>query len=1617
MKTKQTAYWLLSLLMLATATMLTACADDDDPKKDPDPVNPGEESVTLGEPIGLVYTDFLTENDVTHNADTTELTISKALADKKGITDFVNRPMGIWDKKEHRAYLRRATEQQLVGDHYVLKVVRSSVAEVTQGQELQINTGLYYNPTRRLSRGGLTRASGGDPEIDKYIDDDNIIHPAAITVQRKVDDGSNSMHSRLTRSDGDDGNSATFTIEELYTTPPSGANGWFDWLEDAWNAIVEATSYDWNDDNTISLIHTNTTLSSDIKFECGKESSDTITLRFRCPMKFDLDYTLKINSHGSIETAFVPIPSYLETYIEGYFEANPQLRIGFSKAVSIPEDKQRITLFQFSGVGFTFMLGPVPLTIDIDPSVYLKFTSTLSGDAYFGVQYDIASKFKFGVKYDSSGWSGIGDGEKVKDEFSFINPKLAFRYIGSAGIYFGVDIIIEKVAGPSLNIGPRVAVDAKLSYELGADHVDADIEAKAGIGGEAGAKIKIFGFNVLNWQNYFDIGPQWTIFKYPDDGSGSSGNYDPDNGGGGKADAGTGDLGSVTSDYVAKHGETLTGTLNSTSKVSIADGATVTLDNVTINGWYDNDKNPNRWAGLNCLGDATIILVGTNNVKGFNGRYPGIHVPEGKTLTIMGTGSLNASSNGYAAGIGGGQYLSCGNIVIKDGNINATGVHQVAGIGGGRSASCGSITISGGTVNATGGYYSTGIGGAYLGSCGDITITDGVTKVTATKGESAPYSIGAGFQGSCGTVSIGGRVTGAVSTSPFTYMPGTAGPTGTVDLSVLTSNVVAYNGDVITGTLSKDVKISVADGATVTLDGATVNVTSYNASPWAGITCLGNATLVLKGANTVKGFSKNYPGIHVAEGKTLTIRGDGSLIASSLDYGAGIGGGYEIGCGNIVIEGGTVNATGSAYASGIGSGYQAACGNITLKGGSITATGGSSSAAVGSAYRGSCGNINITSGVAKLTATAGSKSPNSIGAGASGTCGTVTIGGLQTGNITTSPYTYTGGTAVNGDLSTLSVDYEAKNGEVLTGTLGANVKISIADGATVTLDGVTINGTDNYKYPWAGINCTGNATIILKGSNSVSGFYRPYPGIHIASGKTLTIRGDGTLNATSIGFGAGIGSGYNASCGNIVIEGGTVNATGGQFAAGIGGGFSGSCGNITITNTVTKVTATKGSNASYSIGATGQGKCGTITIGGQVTGNISTSPYIFAPVAAVTGVSLSQTSASLKVGEKLTLTATVAPANATNKNVTWSSSNTAVATVDGGVVTAKAAGSATITVKTADGAKTATCTVTVTDIAVTGVTLSQTSASLKVGEKLTLTATVAPANATNKNVTWSSSNTAVATVDGGVVTAKAAGSATITVKTADGAKTATCTVTVLDPSAVDLNKLTSNFEAKNGDVLTGTLGANVKISIANGATVTLNDVNINGSGTWTGGNYAGINCEGNATIILKGSNTVKGFYKVYPGIHVPEGKTVTIKGDGSLTASSNGSAAGIGGGGAFGIGYLSCGNIVIEGGNITANAGRISAGIGGGYKASCGNITIKGGTVNAKGGEFASGIGSGREGSCGNITITNGVTSVTASKGDYAPHSIGSGYQGSCGTVTIGGKEGAISQSPYTYRP
>lgn len=250
--------------------------------------------------------------------------------------------------------------------------------------------------------------------------------------------------------------------------------------------------------------------------------------------------------------------------------------------------------------------------------------------------------------------------------------------------------------------------------------------------------------------------------------------------------------------------------------------------------------------------------------------------------------------------------------------------------------------------------------------------------------------------------------------------------------------------------------------------------------------------------------------------------------------------------------------------------------------------------------------------------------------------------------------------------------------------------------------------------------------------------------------------------------------------------------------------------------------------------------------------NISTTRYFriksitlyveitLGPVA-VTGVSLNNNSLELYESSSQTLVATVSPANATNKNVTWESSNESVATVDSsGKVSALSAGTTTITVTTEDGNKTASCLVTVkASVKVTGVTLNKSSITLTRTHTETLTATVLPENASNKAVTWSSNNETVASVSStGVVTANAVGNAEITVTTQDGNKTATCNVTVnpipvssvtLDKESLDLkvnqsSELTATITPDNADSQTVTWSVNkdiVALSSTTGKTITV----------------------------------------------------------------------------------------------------------------------------------------------------------------------------------------------------
>lgn len=399
---------------------------------------------------------------------------------------------------------------------------------------------------------------------------------------------------------------------------------------------------------------------------------------------------------------------------------------------------------------------------------------------------------------------------------------------------------------------------------------------------------------------------------------------------------------------------------------------------------------------------------------------------------------------------------------------------------------------------------------------------------------------------------------------------------------------------------------------------------------------------------------------------------------------------------------------------------------------------------------------------------------------------------------------------------------------------GAAIGVHNQNGAaelTITLEGTnTIAEVGKGIYVLA--SSTGEATLTITsesgGSLDASGSSNPGIWVQSNNGDAALFIQNAKVEATGTSYGVNVQS-HKSSTASLTVDGGSLTASGspGILYDSIGSGTVPNTTTLTISNSAI-VDARGGgigagllqdlkkvSPADDSVGIVFDNGTGTVygdatlqenlTIGEGESLTLDDGASLNANghnvivdggtlgegfnlgdsvIYKVTKVELNKTSLTLDVGKSDTLTATITPSNATDQNVTWSSDNQNVATVDAnGKVTAVAKGSTTITATAADGSgEKATCSVTVKEAAIVpveSVSLDKTSLELTEGETAQLNATVLPETATNRNVTWSSNAPGVATVDSsGKVTAVAPGTATITVTTADGGKTATCTVTV-----------------------------------------------------------------------------------------------------------------------------------------------------------------------------------------------------------------------------------------------
>ena len=357
-----------------------------------------------------------------------------------------------------------------------------------------------------------------------------------------------------------------------------------------------------------------------------------------------------------------------------------------------------------------------------------------------------------------------------------------------------------------------------------------------------------------------------------------------------------------------------------------------------------------------------------------------------------------------------------------------------------------------------------------------------------------------------------------------------------------TITVINNFADKVLNLTLKDVKIDVSD----TDDKAALRVQGD-----------GNVEIELDGNNELKsgwhraGLEKNAS---EAEG-TLTLKDEnkeaGSLTAKGGGSAAGIGGSYNgyhknNGTKNIIITGGTVNATGGQCGAGIGGGSDGGGKNITISGGTVTAAGGNYGAGIGGGDYGSGEDITINGGT--VTATGGFRGAGIGGGGSGGGGKNITING---GTVNA-----TGGE----DGAGIGGGHEG-SGEHITINSGTVNATGGEDGAGIGGGGSGIGGK-NITIKGGTVNAAGG-----KGSAGIGG------GLG-GSGENITING-GAVDAKGGNQGAGIGGGVSSSGENITISGGTVTAAGGYFAAGIGGGSGGSGSNVTVSGAA-QVTAVAG---------------------------------------------------------------------------------------------------------------------------------------------------------------------------------------------------------------------------------------------------------------------------------------------------------------------------------------------------------------------------------------------------------------------------------------------------------
>ena len=470
--------------------VFTSCNDDEliDNSSASSEAEAASSSGEILSPIALNYYDYITSNDVEIlNADTTKISVSKALADKLGITSFVDHPTGIYQDRDLRPFHRRAVKEELVGDRYILEVVPSGLGEFLIGKQVALSTQFYINESVASTRG-----SGVD-NTARYTDAEGYIHPTGVHIIHRSE-----APECITRSNADlDGYSSEyFSAEELLAGGGAATRG-----------ISSGDLFKIDEKGT--FINMKGEFKADKKLGDG---GDTLNIHVKAPYEVKLGYKFFLDVDR--EYFVVPVLNKFDAGVDGKFMIKPEVLIGYDKKLKFVD--QKITLYTFDAYSFSFNICGVEFWVDVCPNIYMKFNANVSGAFYGGFRYHYERTFQAGVTYHNK-WNAYGDTKLVADKLTFITPRTKFEAEASCGLFLGADLVVDKVAGPSIAVGPKVSANAKLEYAPfdTKQPITFNASLKAGVYAEMGAKLKLWKFDIAEWKSKpINLVPEKVFWSY-----------------------------------------------------------------------------------------------------------------------------------------------------------------------------------------------------------------------------------------------------------------------------------------------------------------------------------------------------------------------------------------------------------------------------------------------------------------------------------------------------------------------------------------------------------------------------------------------------------------------------------------------------------------------------------------------------------------------------------------------------------------------------------------------------------------------------------------------------------------------------------------------------------------------------------------------------------------------------------------------------------------------------------------------------------------------------------------------------------------------------------------------